>query len=127
MWLASILVVMFWGGFLYTGTISTLYVARDFKSALATTALAVGTAVILRLHPTRRHYALVTAIPMLAGGNDADRGLAVDLEQLQPRSEPGQSHRQQWLHGDLDGLVSLVLFTLGVGHSHKTVRKGPLI
>jgi len=68
-WLASILVVMFWGGFLYTGTISTLWPLLGISNQLlATTALAVGTAVILRLHPTRRHYALVTAIPMLAVG-----------------------------------------------------------
>ena len=33
---------------------------------LSATALAVGTAVILRMHPQRRHYALFTAVPMAA-------------------------------------------------------------
>ena len=68
-WLASILVVIFWAGFLYTGTISSLWPLLGIANQLlATTALAVGTAVILRMHPQRRRYALVTAIPMLVVG-----------------------------------------------------------
>lgn len=68
-WLASILVVTFWGGFLYSGTISTLWPLLGISNQLlATTALAVGTAFILRLHPGKRRYALVTAVPMIAVG-----------------------------------------------------------
>ena len=60
---------MFWGGFLYSGTISTLWPLLGIANQLlATTALAVGTAVILRMHPNRRRYALVTAVPMLVVG-----------------------------------------------------------
>lgn len=69
-WLASILVVTFWGGFLYSGTISTLWPLLGISNQLlATTALAVGTAFILRMHPTKRRYALVTAVPMIAVGS----------------------------------------------------------
>lgn len=66
---ASALVVLFWSGFLYTGTISTLWPLLGIANQLlATTALAIGTAVILRLRPERRRYALVTALPMLVVG-----------------------------------------------------------
>jgi carbon starvation protein len=65
-WLSSILVVVFWGGFLYTGTISTLWPMLGIANQLlATTALAVGTAFIVRNHPTRRRYGLIPALPML--------------------------------------------------------------
>jgi carbon starvation protein len=68
-WVASLLVVALWGGFLYTGTIATLWPLLGIANQLlAATALAVGTAVILRLHPQRRHYALITALPMAAVG-----------------------------------------------------------
>lgn len=68
-WLSSILVVALWGGFLYSGTISTLWPLLGISNQLlATTALAVGTALILRLHPNRRRYALFTGVPTLVVG-----------------------------------------------------------
>ena len=68
-WVASILVVAMWGGFLYTGTITTLWPLLGIANQLlSATALAVGTAVILRMHPQRRHYGLFTAVPMVAVG-----------------------------------------------------------
>lgn len=68
-WVASLLVVAMWGGFLYTGTITTLWPLLGIANQLlSATALAVGTAVILRMHPQRRRYALFTAVPMVAVG-----------------------------------------------------------
>ena len=68
--LASLLVVTMWGGFLFTGTISTLWPLLGIANQLlATTALAVGTAWIWRTHPHQRRYALVTGLPMLAVGS----------------------------------------------------------
>jgi carbon starvation protein len=66
---ASLLVVLCWGGFLYTGTIQTLWPLLGIANQLlATTALAVGTAVIWELRPGRRRYVLVTLVPMLVVG-----------------------------------------------------------
>jgi carbon starvation protein len=74
-YLASGLVVLFWAGFLATGTIQTLWPLLGIANQLlATTALCVGTAYIWGLHgrgpqgPSRRRYALVTALPMLVVG-----------------------------------------------------------
>ncbi|MCS6914187.1 MAG: carbon starvation protein A [Myxococcales bacterium] len=68
-WITSALVVAGWGTFLYTGTIQTLWPLLGIANQLlATTALAVGTAVIWGLHPTRSRYALVTLVPMLVVG-----------------------------------------------------------
>jgi carbon starvation protein len=62
-------VVGLWAGFLYTGTIGTLWPLLGIANQLlATTALAVGTAVILRLQPDHRGRAWVTAGPMLLVG-----------------------------------------------------------
>jgi carbon starvation protein len=67
---ASALVVLLWGGFLYFGTIGTLWPLLGIANQLlATTALAVGTAVILGLQPQRRRRAWVTAGPMLLVGS----------------------------------------------------------
>lgn len=67
--LASALVVLLWGGFLYTGTIGTLWPLLGIANQLlAVTALAVGTAVIWRRNMNRRRYALITALPMLLVG-----------------------------------------------------------
>ncbi len=63
---ASALVVFLWGGFLYTGTISTLWPMLGVANQLlATTALAIGTAFILGQNPAHRRRALLTAVPML--------------------------------------------------------------
>jgi carbon starvation protein len=68
-YLASLLVVLAWGGFLYTGTIQTLWPLLGIANQLlATTALCVGTVVIFGLHPQRRRYALVTGVPMIVVG-----------------------------------------------------------
>jgi hypothetical protein len=106
-WLASILVVIFWAGFLYTGTISSLWPLLGIANQLlATTALAVGTAVILRMHPTATTVRAGHGDAHVGGGcNDADCGLAVDLDQLQPRSQPGEGSGQLWVYGDTDGIV----------------------
>jgi carbon starvation protein len=62
---SSLLVVAMWGTLLYFGTISTLWPLLGIANQLlATVALAVGTAFILSLHPRRRRYALLTAVPM---------------------------------------------------------------
>jgi carbon starvation protein len=66
---ASILVVLCWAGFLYTGTIGTLWPMLGIANQLlASTALAVGTAYILGQNPQAPRLALVTALPMLAVG-----------------------------------------------------------
>ncbi|HNN93367.1 MAG TPA: carbon starvation protein A [Pseudomonadota bacterium] len=68
-WLSSLLVVLLWGGFLYFGTIATLWPMLGIANQLlASTALAVGTAVILRKNPQHRRYAWVTAGPLLVVG-----------------------------------------------------------
>jgi carbon starvation protein len=68
-WVASGLVVVLWGGFLYFGTIATLWPMLGIANQLlASTALAVGTAVILRRNPERRRLAWVTAGPLLVVG-----------------------------------------------------------
>jgi carbon starvation protein len=67
--LISALVVMLWGGFLYSGTIGTLWPLLGISNQLlATTALGVGTAVILQRNPQNRRRAWVTAGPMLVVG-----------------------------------------------------------
>ncbi len=67
--LSSLLIVMLWGGMLYTGTIGTLWPLLGVANQLlATTALAVGTAVILSQNPQHRWRALITAAPMLVVG-----------------------------------------------------------
>ena len=66
---ASALVVLLWGGFLYTGTIGTLWPMLGVANQLlATTALAVGTAVIVGQNPQHRSRGWVTAAPMLVVG-----------------------------------------------------------
>ena len=68
-WLSSTVVVSLWGGFLYFGTIGTLWPLLGIANQLlASTALAVGTAVILRLNPQNRRRAWVTAAPLLVVG-----------------------------------------------------------
>jgi carbon starvation protein len=67
--ISSGVVVLLWGWLLYFGTISTLWPMLGVANQLlATVALAVGTAYILSLHPTKRRYAWVTAGPMLFVG-----------------------------------------------------------
>ena len=69
-WLSSGIVVALWGGFLYFGTIATLWPLLGIANQLlASTALAVGTAVILRLNPQNRRRAWVTAAPLLVVGS----------------------------------------------------------
>ena len=110
----------------YRDDFDAVAAARDFKSALGNDGTGGGHG---------GHFAAASDAAALrfgdgnsdarGGGNDADRGLAVDLEQLQPRSEPGQSHRQQWLHGDLDGLVSFgAVYVGGSGTLTKQCGKG---
>jgi carbon starvation protein len=61
--LATGIAVLFWGGFLRTGSIQTLWPLLGVANQLlATTALCVGTAVIVNMG--RRRYAWVTAVPM---------------------------------------------------------------
>ena len=68
-WLSSTIVVSLWGGFLYFGTIATLWPLLGIANQLlASTALAVGTAVLLRLNPQNRGRAWVTAAPLLVVG-----------------------------------------------------------
>jgi len=68
-WLSSGVVVALWGGFLYFGTIATLWPLLGIANQLlASTALAVGTAVLLRLNPQHRRRAWVTAAPLLVVG-----------------------------------------------------------
>ena len=62
--IASTLVVVTWGAFLRSGTIETLWPLLGVANQLlATTALCVGTAVII--NSGKRKYAFVTGIPML--------------------------------------------------------------
>src|SRR5262249_30674884 len=64
---ASAIVVLAWGGFLRTGSIQTLWPMLGIANQLlATTALCVGTAVIV--NSGRRRYAWVTGVPMLFVG-----------------------------------------------------------
>ncbi|HEX2570237.1 MAG TPA: carbon starvation protein A [Polyangia bacterium] len=66
-WLASIIVVLAWGSFLCTGSIQTLWPMLGIANQLlATTALCVGTAVII--NSGRARYAWVTGLPMLFVG-----------------------------------------------------------
>ncbi len=62
----SALVVLSWGFLISSGSISTIWpmfgVANQLLAALA---LSVGTTIILKMHPARARYALITFIPML--------------------------------------------------------------
>jgi carbon starvation protein len=64
---ASTIVVLCWGAFLRTGSISTLWPMLGIANQLlATTALCVGTAVIINSGKAR--YAFITGVPMLFVG-----------------------------------------------------------
>ena len=62
----SALVVLSWGFLISSGSISTIWpmfgVANQLLAALA---LSIGTTIILKMHPARARYALITFIPML--------------------------------------------------------------
>jgi len=62
----SALVVLSWGFLISSGSVSTIWpmfgVANQLLAALA---LSVGTTIILKMHPARARYALITFIPML--------------------------------------------------------------
>ena len=62
----SALVVLSWGFLISSGSIATIWpmfgVANQLLAALA---LSVGTTIILKMHPARARYALITFIPML--------------------------------------------------------------
>ena len=65
--LATSLVVLCWGGFLMTGSIQTLWPMLGIANQLlATTALCVGTAVIV--NSGKPQYAWVTLVPMVFVG-----------------------------------------------------------
>ncbi len=62
----SAVVVLSWGFLISSGSVSTIWpmfgVANQLLAALA---LCVGTTIILKLHPGRARYALITLIPMV--------------------------------------------------------------
>ena len=93
-YIASGLVVVAWGAFLRTGSISTLWPMLGIANQLlATTALCVGTTVIV--NAGRARYALVTLVAArLRRHHHAHRRLFVDGEQLpQARKLPGLARR----------------------------------
>ena len=108
-YIASGLVVVAWGAFLRTGSISTLWPMLGIANQLlATTALCVGTTVII--NTGRARYAWVTLVPLaFVATTTLTRGLSVDGEQLPQAGQlPGlarrlRGHRPHGLHGRAPG------------------------
>ena len=84
--LATVIIVLAWVYFIWTGNISTIWPMFGVANQLlACTALCVGTTIVLREAP-KRHYALVTLLPLcflsvttLAGGIESVRRIYLPM------------------------------------------------
>jgi carbon starvation protein len=98
--IASLVVVVAWGGFLRTGSISTLWPMLGIANQLlATTALCVGTTVIINMGKAR--YAWVTLLPLAF--------VAVTTLTAAYQATTGNFLKQHSLSGNIDAACSIGL------------------
>ena len=99
--IASVVVVLFWGYFIYTGTVATIWpMFGTANQLLATIALAIGTSYIINQGKIR--YAWITILPMIFVGITTFTAAILNIKNIYLPQVADVSYRVQ-------GIISLVL------------------